>query len=37
MPARELELGSTKIERERKLAALTGEIIVEFSEIGREG
>ena len=37
MPARELELGSAKIEREGKRATLTGEIIVEFAEIGREG
>jgi len=37
VPARELELGSTKIEREGELAALTREILVEFAQIGREG
>src|ERR1700674_3714860 len=35
-PARELELGSTKIELEGELASLTGEVIVEFAKIGRE-
>ena len=37
MPARELELGSSKIERQRELATLAGKVFVEFSEIGRKG
>src|SRR5258708_32023219 len=37
MPARELELGSAKIERQGELASLAREVIGEFAEIGREG
>ena len=37
MPARELELGSAKIEREGELAALAREIFVEFAKLGRKG
>ena len=37
MPAGQLELGSTKIEWERELAALSRKIFVEFTQIGREG
>src|SRR5260221_517468 len=36
MPARELELGSAKIERQGEFASLAREVIVEFAEIGRE-
>src|SRR4029077_9569380 len=35
-PASELEFGSTKIKWEGELASLTGEVIVEFQNIGRE-
>src|SRR5208282_688327 len=36
VPARKLEVGSAQIKRERELAALACEVIVEFAEIGRE-
>src|ERR1700682_4417148 len=37
MPARELELGSAKIEWEGELASLAREVLVEFAALGAEG